>query len=98
MYWSVDMRLMISTYISSSEITTLQHEAGDHAVEAGTLVSKSFLAGAEGAEVLGCFGDDVVVEVEDDPGGGPFVDGDVEVDLGRGAAGRGCSGWCSRGG
>lgn len=98
MYWLVDMILMISTYIASSEITTLQHEAGDHTVEAGTLVSESFLAGAEGAEVLGCFGDDVVVEVEDDPGGWAVVDGDVEVDLGRGSAGGGCSGWCSRGG
>ena len=71
-----------ATYIARSEITTLQHKAGDHAMEAGTLVSEALLAGAEGAEVLGCFGDDVVVEVKDNASGWAVGDSDVEVDLG----------------
>lgn len=51
-------------------------------MEAGTFVSEALLAGAEGAEVLGCFGNDVVVEVEDDASGWAAGDGHVEVDLG----------------
>ena len=38
-------------------------------MELGPGVAKAFLAGAEGTEVLGCSGDDVIVEVEVDPAG-----------------------------
>ena len=36
------------------EVTALAHEVGDHTVERRTLVAKPLLAGAQGAEVLGC--------------------------------------------
>lgn len=49
-----------TTYVATGEVTTLEHELGDDAVEGGTLVVKRLsrlagtpLAGAEGAEVLG---------------------------------------------
>ena len=38
-------------------------------MELGPGVAKAFLAGAEGTEVLGCSGDDVIVEVEVDTAG-----------------------------
>lgn len=82
--------------VTSSEVPTLEHEFGDDAVEAGALVPETFLTGAEGAEVLGGAGDDVVVEVEDDAGWGTVVDGDVEVALGL--RGRRGGGWCWGGG
>ena len=47
------------TYVAAGEVTTLEHELGDNAVEAGALVveglaalSSALLAGAESAEVL----------------------------------------------
>ena len=47
------------TYVAAGEVTTLEHELGDDAVEAGALVveglaalSSALLAGAESAEVL----------------------------------------------
>ena len=55
-----------STCIVVGEVTALAHEAGDDAVEAGALVSVALLAGAEGAEVLGRLGDDVLAELHDD--------------------------------
>ena len=54
------------TYIATGEITSLKHEVGDHTMELGALVSKPFLASAKGAEVLGRFGGDVIVEEEVD--------------------------------
>lgn len=57
-----------STDIASSEITALQHELRDDAVEFATLVAESLLAGAEGTEVLGRLWDYIVVELEVDPG------------------------------
>ena len=44
----------------STHVTTLEHEVGDHAVEARAGVAEALLAGAEGAEVGGGLGDDVV--------------------------------------
>ena len=55
-----------STYVATGKVTALQHELRDDAVELGVLVAKALLAGAEGAEVLGRLGDDVVVELEVD--------------------------------
>ena len=38
--------------VTSSEVTSLEHEAGDDSVEGGALVSEAGLAGAELSEVL----------------------------------------------
>ena len=38
-------------------------------MEFGPGVAKAFLAGAESTEVLGCFGDNIIVEVEVDSAG-----------------------------
>jgi hypothetical protein len=54
------------TYVAPGKVTALQHELGDDAVELGVLVAEALLAGAEGAEVLGRLGDDIVEEVEVD--------------------------------
>jgi len=43
-------------------------------VELGTGVTKAFLAGAEGTEVLDCSGGDVIVEVEVDTTGLAWVE------------------------
>lgn len=40
------------------------HEVGDDAVEDGALVTKSLLAGAEGANVLSSLGNNIVTELE----------------------------------
>jgi hypothetical protein len=52
--------MVVSTYVATGEVTTLEHELGDDAVEAGALVVEglaglagALLAGAESAEVLG---------------------------------------------
>lgn len=51
---------MPETYVTTGEVTTLEHELGDDAVEVGALVVEglagaagSLLTGAESAEVLG---------------------------------------------
>jgi len=65
-------RLPTST-IAASEITTLQHELGNDAVELAALVSKAFFTGAESPEVLSGLWDYIIVEIEVDPaslGGG----------------------------
>ena len=56
------------------EVTALEHELGDDAVEARAGVAKAVLAGAELAEVTGRLGNDVVVELELDAAGGRAVD------------------------
>ena len=38
-------------------------------MELGACIAVALLAGAEGAEVLGCLGNDIVVEVEVDAAG-----------------------------
>jgi hypothetical protein len=52
--------IVVSTYVATGEVTTLEHELGNDAVEAGALVVEglaglagALLAGAESAEVLG---------------------------------------------
>ena len=54
------------THVATGEVTALQHELGDDAVELGALVAEALLAGAEGTEVLGRLGDYIVVELEVD--------------------------------
>lgn len=59
--------------ITSSEITTLDHELLDDSVKNGALVRKNmtrfagaFLTSAEGAEVVCCLGNYIVVQLESD--------------------------------
>jgi hypothetical protein len=54
------------TYVTTGEVTTLEHEVRDDSVEGRALVTEALLASAESAEVLGGLGDDVIVEVEVD--------------------------------
>lgn len=83
--------LVMKTYISTSEVTTLQHEVWNDTVELAALVAEALLAGAEGAEVLSGLRDDVVEELEVDAAGtrrvGLVCFGDlaVGVDLDGGA-------------
>ena len=60
--------LGVSAHIATGEVTTLEHELGDDAVERGSLVSESVLASAQLTEVAGGLGDSVVVELEVDAG------------------------------
>lgn len=55
-----------STHVSTGEVTTLKHEAGDDTVEGGGLVTEALLSSAEGTEVLSGLWDFVVEEVHDD--------------------------------
>lgn len=57
------------THIAAGEVTALEHELGDDAVELGALVAEALLARAEGAEVLGRLGHHVVEELEVDAAG-----------------------------
>lgn len=59
----------METYVATGEVTTLEHELGDDAVEGRVGVSKALLASAESTEVLSSLGDDVVVEEEVDAAG-----------------------------
>ena len=43
---------MLPPYVAAGEVTTLDHERLDDAVELGPLIAESLLAGAEGPEVL----------------------------------------------
>lgn len=53
-------------YVTTGEVTTLEHEVRDDTVEGRALVAEALLAGAESAEVLSGLGDDVIKEVEVD--------------------------------
>lgn len=56
-----------TTYIATSEVTTLKHKLRDDTMELGALVSEPLLTGAEGTEVLSSLGNYIVVESEIDP-------------------------------
>merc|ERR550534_335467 len=64
--------------VSCGEVATLAHEVGDDAVEGGSLVAVSLLAGAQGAEVLGGLGDDVAPQLHDDFSNGSAIGGDIK--------------------
>ncbi len=53
-------------HIAAGEVTALEHELGDDAVEGRALVTEAVLAGAQLLEVAGGLGDDVIVEGEVD--------------------------------
>lgn len=59
----------MKTYVTTSEVSTLKHEVGNDTVELAALVAEALLAGAQGAEVLGGLGDDIVEELEVDAAG-----------------------------
>lgn len=59
----------VFSYVATGEVTTLEHELGDHTVELGAGVAEALLAGAEGTEVLDGLGDDIVEELEVDTAG-----------------------------
>jgi hypothetical protein len=63
----------------ASEITALEHEIGDHTVERGTSVAETVLAGGELPEVSCGFGDDIVVQFEDDSLRSTTIDADVKL-------------------
>ena len=65
--------------LTPCEVTALQHELGDDTVERASFVSKSILASREFTEVPGGFGDNIVVELEDDAASGVAVDGDIKL-------------------
>ena len=54
------------TYVATGEVTTLEHELGDHTMEAGVLVALSLGQLAELTEVLGGLRDILLEEVEVD--------------------------------
>jgi hypothetical protein len=55
-----------TSYVATGEVTALEHEVGDDTVESRALVAEALLASAEGTEVRGGLGDDVVKQVERD--------------------------------
>ena len=57
------------THIATGEVTALEHELGNHAMELGASVTKPLLASAKGAEVLSGLGGSIVVEIEVDAAG-----------------------------
>ena len=61
------------------KVTALQHESRDDTVERAPFVSKSVLASREFTEVPGGFGDNVIVELEDDATSVLVVDGDIKL-------------------
>jgi hypothetical protein len=66
----------------AGEITALKHELGDHTVEGGTFIAKAVLASRELPEVFCGFGDDIVVQFENDSPGRrrrAFTDSDVKL-------------------
>ena len=71
--------------ISLGEITTLNHELLNDTVKEGALeverlpkLAETFLAGAEGSEIVGRLGHDIVKEFECDATGRLAADGDVK--------------------
>ena len=57
------------THVATGEVTALEHELRDHAMELGAAVAKALLASAKGTEVFGRLGRDIVVEIEVDAAG-----------------------------
>jgi uncharacterized small protein (DUF1192 family) len=55
--------------VATGEVTTLEHEAGDHTVESRALVTLALLSVAEFDEVLGSLGDNIRGDLEVDAAG-----------------------------
>ena len=56
--------ILFCTYVTTGEVTSLEHELWNDTVELGARVAESLLAGAESAEVLDGLWDDIIEEVE----------------------------------
>lgn len=56
----------ISVWTRDTHVTTLEHEVGDDSVESRAGVTEALVTSAEGSEVGGSLGDDVVVQFERD--------------------------------
>lgn len=48
------------TYVTTGEVSTLEHKVGNHPVELGSSISEALLAGAESTEVVNGSGDGLV--------------------------------------
>ena len=70
---------LATSAVATSEVTTLEHEVGDDTVEGGALVAETVLASGKLTEVASRFGDNIVVQLEDDATRGLVVDGDIEL-------------------
>ena len=78
--------------VALCEVTTLDHELLDYAVEHRALVvqrlaglADAFLASAESTEILGRLGNKIVVQLHRDAANGLVPDRDVEEDPATGA-------------
>ena len=67
--------------IAVGEIPALTHKLWDDAVEWRPLVADALLTGAEGAEVLGCFGHHIGSQLHDHAAHRYITDGDVKKHL-----------------
>jgi hypothetical protein len=56
----------LTTHIATGEVTSLEHEVGNDAVELGAGISKALLASGEGAEVLDSLGNNIVEKLKVD--------------------------------
>lgn len=73
--------------ITSCKVTALNHELLDDSVESRPLVAQrlarftnTFLAGAKSTKIVGCLGDNIVIQLEGNTAFLLVADGDVEVD------------------
>jgi len=57
------------THVTTREVAALKHELWDDAMEFAARIAEALLAGAQGAEVLNGFRDDIVKELEVDAAG-----------------------------
>lgn len=64
--------------VAAGEVTSLEHELGDDAVEGGTGITEALLASAESTEVLSALGGNIGAELHDNATHGGTVLGDIE--------------------
>lgn len=55
---------LASSAIVIGEIAALAHEVWNDAMETGALIAEALLAGAQGTEILGCFGHDIRAQLK----------------------------------
>jgi len=76
---------LATSAVAAGEVTTLEHELGDHTVESAALVAEglartadTLLTSAEAAEVLGSLGHNIVEKRENNAARGDTTNGDVK--------------------
>lgn len=79
-----------------SEVASLKHELRDDAVEARSLVTKAVYPSCKLAEVLRCFRDDIVIQLEFDTASGRAVDGNIKLDREHQQCSKSQAKWVSR--